>query len=257
MLLTLAALGCTPDKGLPAGDEPGVVDTGPAAEPGDSGTDCPILTLYYDGDGDGHGDPAVATAGCAGLEGWVVDGDDCDDADPTIWDTCGAHACWMFAERVRDRPGADTGGAAASQYWVCEQSMGWQEGRQYCFDFLGGDLVALNEDGEIADLQAASALIPAERYWVGISQPDTAPSVDFGWTWIGAQGTVDARSWEEGGVWHVGQPDNGGEAENSSEREEDVGAWVESAGTWALMDEWIDQDMWPLCEVAIEAEDGG
>lgn len=267
MIWMLAALGCDPSKDAPVDTGPAITDTQPPGDTGgDSGTDCDIITLYYDGDGDGHGDPSTTTAGCEGLEGWSSVGDDCDDADSTVWEDCDAHACWVFAEVIHSdgvSDTGDTGGAApwsASQYWVCEQKMGWQEGRQYCFDHLGGDLVAMNEAGEFAALQAASELIPVEPYWVGVNQPDTAPTVDFGWTWISAQGTVEGDSWEEGGFWHVGQPDNGGEDENTAEHEEDVGAWVDNAGIWALMDERIDQDMWPLCEVAIDeatSEDGG
>ena len=54
------------------------------AEPPPPGS-CSALsqvTVYVDADGDGHGDPATADAACAVATGFVVLGDDCDDADP-------------------------------------------------------------------------------------------------------------------------------------------------------------------------------
>ncbi len=41
-------------------------------------------TWYEDGDLDGFGDAAVSSFACEAPEGWVVDGSDCDDADPAI-----------------------------------------------------------------------------------------------------------------------------------------------------------------------------
>ncbi len=48
---------------------------------------------YYDGDGDGYGDPSTATASCESPgDDWVLDGTDCDDADgafhPTADELC-------------------------------------------------------------------------------------------------------------------------------------------------------------------------
>lgn len=42
-------------------------------------------TLYADKDGDGHGDLAVEHRACAPGSGWVLDGDDCDDADALVF----------------------------------------------------------------------------------------------------------------------------------------------------------------------------
>jgi len=41
-------------------------------------------TLYDDGDGDGHGDPAVSTQACSAPSGTVENSDDCDDGDATV-----------------------------------------------------------------------------------------------------------------------------------------------------------------------------
>jgi hypothetical protein len=43
-----------------------------------------ILTWYLDADLDGSGDPATAFAACAVPAGYVTNGNDCDDSDPTV-----------------------------------------------------------------------------------------------------------------------------------------------------------------------------
>jgi hypothetical protein len=50
-------------------DEPGAVDGTP---------------YYTDQDGDGYGDPTVATTGCWELSGYLTDGTDCDDGDEDV-----------------------------------------------------------------------------------------------------------------------------------------------------------------------------
>ncbi len=41
-------------------------------------------TWYYDGDGDGYGDPSVTSTGCEAPDGYVAAGTDCDDEDDAI-----------------------------------------------------------------------------------------------------------------------------------------------------------------------------
>lgn len=51
----------------------------------DGGFDACVPTTYYaDRDGDGHGDPTSAMSACTAPDGYVTDGDDCDDGDPEI-----------------------------------------------------------------------------------------------------------------------------------------------------------------------------
>ena len=40
---------------------------------------------YADTDGDGHGDPTVTQRACEEPEGWVSEGDDCDDSNPAAY----------------------------------------------------------------------------------------------------------------------------------------------------------------------------
>ena len=41
-------------------------------------------TWYFDGDGDGYGDPAISEAGCDAPADYVDNADDCNDLDPHI-----------------------------------------------------------------------------------------------------------------------------------------------------------------------------
>ena len=53
---------------------------------GDTDEDALDATVYYyDGDDDGYGDPDDSKTSCGKLEGYVKDGGDCADGDPTIY----------------------------------------------------------------------------------------------------------------------------------------------------------------------------
>jgi hypothetical protein len=46
------------------------------------------LTFYRDSDADGYGDAAVSTQACTAPDGYVADGTDCDDSDPSAHENC-------------------------------------------------------------------------------------------------------------------------------------------------------------------------
>jgi hypothetical protein len=48
-------------------------------------TRCVVVPWYRDVDGDGHGNPGVTTSACVAPVGYVAAGDDCNDADSTVW----------------------------------------------------------------------------------------------------------------------------------------------------------------------------
>jgi hypothetical protein len=51
-----------------------------------------MITWYRDADGDGYGDPTKHFRSAVHFPGYVTDGTDCDDNDPTVHDNCGGAA---------------------------------------------------------------------------------------------------------------------------------------------------------------------
>lgn len=76
-----------PDGGAADDASPTPPDSGPvdastdaAREDATSPDACVLRRVYFDADGDGHGDPLVAMETCSDPgEGWVEDDTDCDD----------------------------------------------------------------------------------------------------------------------------------------------------------------------------------
>lgn len=99
-----------PDSGVHDDASPMLADSGP----GDAGSDaagmdatapdaCVLRRVYFDSDGDGHGDPLVSMEICdAPGAGWVEDDTDCDD-------TC--EVCWSDAAESCDTEDNDCDGA--------------------------------------------------------------------------------------------------------------------------------------------------
>lgn len=69
--LSLLLAGCLPEAVLVTGD------SGGCSSP---------FTWFLDGDGDGHGDPSALSLSCEAPDGYVSEGDDCDDGDPQAWE---------------------------------------------------------------------------------------------------------------------------------------------------------------------------
>ena len=67
------------------------------------------VTSYTDADGDGFGDVATASTGCAAVEGNVLDGTDCNDADPAY------------------HPGADETDCTDTNDYNCDGSVGYAD----------------------------------------------------------------------------------------------------------------------------------
>ena len=85
-------------------------------------------TFYYDGDADGYGDPETTQESCEAELGWVLNGMDCDDADPAF------------------HPGAAEADCADPADYNCDGSVGYAD--------ADGDGFAACED---CDDAAASA----------------------------------------------------------------------------------------------------
>ncbi len=230
----LLAAACTP-----------AIDTGDSADTGD----CRVFTWYRDQDGDGHGNADFPSESCDRPKDFSPESDDCDDTDKTKWNDCPGWDCTELG--TYDHQVSDTAAATRSTYHGCTLKGGWQDARQRCYDaWPGGDLVGTYQAAEFQAFQALSASLDPERiYWFGIKQETTSPSEDFGWFYVDEaypeNDTVDA-----GGIWHVGQPDNGGFAENEGASfEEDVATWYAVDGIWAAGDDHTGQSYGYVCEV--------
>jgi hypothetical protein len=72
------------------------------------------LTWYRDADGDGHGAASSTATSCAQPAGYVLAGDDCDDANPQVWETPGEARSLLFtnAQTFSWAPPASLGGLA-------------------------------------------------------------------------------------------------------------------------------------------------
>ncbi len=118
----------------------------------DEGT---TITVYADGDGDSHGDPATTDDACAVSSGWVADGDDCDDAQEEVHpgaeevcngldDDCDAEiddadagvdastGDWFYADADEDGFGD-----AADAVAACDAPAGYVAGGEDCDDADG------------------------------------------------------------------------------------------------------------------------
>ena len=76
------------------GDEDGGGSgSGDSADTADSGVPCEVVELYRDADGDGYGTADDTVDDCEGVDGYVVETGDCDDADgsrhPGALEVCG------------------------------------------------------------------------------------------------------------------------------------------------------------------------
>ena len=208
-----------------AGDTEG--DTGP----------CDETTWYFDGDGDGRGDPNVTTSACEAPMGYVPFGDDCDDTDParnvsasevcdgvdndcdTTVDEATAtntscNGCTLFAVNGRS-------------YALCPVGASWDGGRTQCAAF-SGDLLRLDDEAESSAVVQLAEPASAEvgGWFIGLS--DSAARGAFAWV---DGGGLDFAS------WLAGEPNDGGGDEDCVEMELGGGGWndVPCAGPRAFI----------------------
>jgi hypothetical protein len=224
----------------------GSSDTGDSADTGD----CRVFTWYRDEDGDGHGNPDFPSDSCDSPKDFSPEPDDCDDTDKTKWNDCPGWDCISLG--TYDHPVPDTEGPQTrSTYQGCTLEVGWQEARQRCYDaWPGSDLADTLEQDEFLALQELAANLDTDgTYWFGIKQETTAPSIDFGWFFVDA-GYPDNKDVESGGIWHVGQPDNGGYEENAGgDLDEDVAVFYAVDGIWGVGDDTTSSSWGYVCEV--------
>lgn len=204
--------------------DPDATSTPPDTSATDTGP-CEETTWYFDGDGDGRGDPSMTIQACDAPPSYVPFGDDCDDADPTqsvaadeICDgadndcddaideasasNTACNGCTLFAVALRS-------------YAFCPAGASWDSARTQCAAF-GGDLLRLDDETESGAV---------------VALPEPASVVGGGW-FIGLS-DVAARGtfvWVDGGAlefasWLGGEPNDAGGNEDCAEMDQAGGGW--------------------------------
>jgi hypothetical protein len=102
----------------------------------------PRTAWWEDADGDGVGNPAEVWVSCDAPAGWVAEGGDCDDADPSVTTGC-------------DSGGGDTSGGDTSGG---DTSGGDTSGGDTAGDTSGGDTAGDTSAGD-----TAAAALPRGR----------------------------------------------------------------------------------------------
>jgi len=165
LILPLHLIGCLPDPVLKL-----PVDT----------AGCEDMPVWYqDADDDGHGASDQAVLSCEAPEGYVPDGDDCDDDDPDAWQQ---HSAWPDADG--DGYGADgwetlicgaVDSSAASQGGDCDDAdpSAHDDAEVVCGDGADNDCDGQSDcplpEGESAPDDAVATLVGDAADELGVS----------------------------------------------------------------------------------------
>ena len=104
-------------------------------------------TWYQDADVDGYGNAAVSTWTCSPATNWVLNGNDCNDADPLVNSSTNAEICNGLDDNCNGQTDeglalttfwrdadADTYGDAANSQQLCGPATGWVSNKLDCLD---------------------------------------------------------------------------------------------------------------------------
>lgn len=207
----------TPDSAT----ETTIDDTTSEAETGP----CDETTWYFDGDGDGRGDPNVTISACEAPQGYVPFGDDCNDADPVqnvaATELCDGvdNDCDMVIDEASDANGSCNGctlfAANGRSYAFCPAGASFDGARTQCALF-SGDLLRLDDVAEIDTVVQLAEPASAQPggWFIGLS--DLAARGAFAWV---DGGGLDFTS------WLAGEPNDAGGTEDCVEMELAGGGW--------------------------------
>ena len=219
----------TVTSGMGQTSAPESTDDGPVVDDTAATTGCVEQQFYFDGDGDGHGNPLAEVVACDAPQNHVASGDDCDDEDPnnapSIVETCDGqdNDCDGLVDEASAQnatcDGCTLGERNGHAYAYCPQALTFAAARTTCQSF-GGDLVTIDDMAE-NDFIVAEPTPPSMGvggFWIGLS--DSAVEGTFVWT-DGSAPTFTA--------WNMGEPNDGGGVEDCGEMSTTNGGWNDVA----------------------------
>lgn len=172
---------------------------------------------YRDADGDGFGDPAVSTPGCARPAGFVADETDCDDGDGTVYPFAGDLA-GDGVDSDCDDLDCEAASNGTTYFAVCFHALDWHTSRLACLNRGYTDLASVRraaEQGWIEGLLDAAGAMNSHAPWIGYA--DEVIEGLWGWSDLSTATYTN---------WRVGEP-NGGVAESCAELN-----WPLGSGKW-------------------------
>jgi hypothetical protein len=168
-----------------------------------------MVTVYFDGDGDGHGVPSPESLACGPSDGWSASADDCDDDDggrhPGAGETCDGvdQDCNGVVDNGATDCSCDQFNYGTHSYQVCSLSKKkWAQSRDYCTAPARGYYLATvnNLDEQDMLLDALSAY--DNTFWIGLN--DIGSEDNF--TWVNGE-SATFRAWSWGEPNNVGNED--------------------------------------------------
>ncbi len=162
-------------------------------------------------------------------DGFLRCGDDCDDSEagtnPGAEEVCGDgldNNCngRIDEGRACECTDVERGGKT---YTFCRSGVWWTQGREFCQQERGADLVVLNDAEEDAWVFQTAAEQSRRDYWIGLSDRDHEGQ----FTWVDGAASEYRR-------WKLGQPDNGGGSEDCAHYRANDGEWNDLPCDFAL-----------------------
>ncbi len=200
-------------------------DDGPVVDDTAATTGCVEQQFYFDGDGDGHGNPLAEVVACDAPQNHVPLDDDCDDEDPnnapSLAETCDGqdNDCDTLVDEASAQnttcDGCTLGERNGHAYAYCPQALPFAQARTTCQSF-GGDLVVIEDmaENDFIVAEPTPATMGVGGFWIGLT--DAAAEGTFVWV----DGTAPTFT-----AWNMGEPNDGGGDEDCGEMSTTSGGW--------------------------------